>query len=469
MRLAPTAAATDSEIPSHPIARRRLATVAVLLGLVVAAFEGTVVAGAMPSITRSLGGLSLYSWTFTAFLVTSTLGVLVCGKLADAYGRRPVFVGGMSVFLLGSLLCGLAPSAGVLIAFRALQGLGAGAIQPIAMTITADIYTLKERARMQSVFTTAWGAANVMGPLIGGWIVMHASWRWVFLVNVPVGLLAIVMLLVSYRDPARDPDAPREPSGAWHAVFAGVVIALWLIALEPAGTSHTLLRIALAGLAAMTTTLFVTRERRTARPLLAPHLVTNRVVLAGILGGTCGGALLYACSAYVPLWITRQTQHGALYAGAALVPLLLGWAITSTFGVRILIRYGMRVSVAGGFALALIGALGLLVSTHSHALHSIPFALVSLGVVGMGIGPASSTALIAAQSNVAWRERGVITSTVYASRTLGGSLAVAAFGAAHVVDDVNRAFVGIFVVAAIAALANFVAAPVRATDTADAT
>src|ERR1700689_4426682 len=185
------------------LGRRRVATAAVLTGLVVAAFEGTVVTPAMPTIVRDLGGMSAYASVFSVFLVASTVAVLVCGKLADALGRLPVFVAGMARFLVGSAACGPATTFGALVAFRVVQGLGAGALQPIAMTISADIYTLEERARIQGGLTGAWGAASIVGPIIGGWIVLHASWRWVFLVNVPVGVLSAVLLLASYRDPSR--------------------------------------------------------------------------------------------------------------------------------------------------------------------------------------------------------------------------------------------------------------------------
>src|SRR5579859_238066 len=170
-------------------ARRRIALGAVLAGQVVSAFEGTVVTSAMPTIVGDLGGLAAYGWVFSSFLVASTVAVLVCGKLADAFGRLPVYVVGMGVFLVGTALCGSATSFGALVAFRAVQGLGAGVLMPIAMTISADLYTLEERASVQAWLTSTWGAANLAGPVIGGWIVLHASWRWVFLVNVPVGAL----------------------------------------------------------------------------------------------------------------------------------------------------------------------------------------------------------------------------------------------------------------------------------------
>ncbi len=356
------------------LARRRVATGAVLGGLVVAAFEGTVVTPAMPTIVRELGGMSAYAWVFSAFLVASTVSVLASGKVADAFGRKPVFVGGMALFLLGSVLCGGATSFGALVAFRVVQGLGAGALQPVAMTISADIYTLEERARIQGIFTGAWGAANVLGPVIGGWIVVHASWRWVFWVNVPVGVLSVVLLLVSYRDPARD-------------------VASSLRAL--------------------------------ARPFPA-EVLRPPAVPAGLVASLFAGGILAACSAYVPLWVTLRSNGDALAAGAALVPLLVGWALGSSFGVRVLVTRGMRTSVGGGFTIALLGAVGLVAAVA----RGLPTwcALASLAVLGLGLGPAASTSLVGPQSCVAWQHRGAVTSAIYATRMLGGSVVVAALG-----------------------------------------
>src|SRR5260370_8453699 len=164
-----------------------------------------VAATAMPTATSALGGARLYAWVFTAFLLASTLGVMLVGKLGDHVGRKPAFLGGIALFLVGSWRCGLATSVPALTAFRVVQGLGAGAIQPTTMTIAADLYTLKERAVVESVFTGVWGLANVLGPVIGGWIVGHASWRWVFLVNVPVSVVAGPLPPLSYPAPGRKP------------------------------------------------------------------------------------------------------------------------------------------------------------------------------------------------------------------------------------------------------------------------
>jgi MFS family permease len=431
--------------------RRMVATGAILCGLVVAAFEGTVVTSAMPTIARELGGMSSYSWVFSAFLLASTLGVLACGKLADVYGRRPVFVGGMVVFLLGSALCGSSTSIGQLIAFRAVQGLGAGAIQPIAMTISADLYTLEERARVQALFTSAWGAANVIGPIIGGFLVIHLSWRWVFLVNVPVGVVAVALLVPSYRDP---PGRERGRTGLGSAIVAGVASALVIFALEPSVLSPAwhfpLVAAAVAGVA-----LFVVHERTSSSPLVPARLLASPVVRAGLSGGAFTGAMLYLCAAYVPLWMTTHAHLDALASGAALVPLLAGWAFGSSFGVRVLVRHGMRASVAGGFAISLLGAAALAIVASEDL--PVRWAYAALAVLGLGMGPSASCSLVASQSAAPWNQRGVVTSAIYATRMLGGAVAVAAMGAFNAAGAAR--FEGIAGVALVAAVTLSLLAP----------
>jgi MFS family permease len=394
---------------------RKVATAAVVLGLVISAFEGTVVTTSMPTITASLGGSALYAWVFTAFLLASTLGVMLVGKLGDRLGRKPAFLGGLALFLAGSALCGFATSVPWLIAFRVIQGLGAGAVQPTTMTIAADLYTLKERAAVQSVLTGVWGLANVLGPVIGGWIVGHASWRWVFLVNLPIGVLAGVLLAVSYSDPARKPGHVE-----WVGpVLAGVACALLLVALDPETGLGLRLTLAVLGLGAGA--LFRREQRTTTEPLLAPQYLRDRTVQAGLWGGAVAGALIYATTAYVPLWMTTR-GYSALLAGVALVPMLAGWTLGSVFGVRVMIRGGMRASVGGGFAVAALGALLLALAVGAH--EPLALAFGALALLGVGLGPAASTSTIGPQSVVPWHARSAVTSAVYSARMLGGAVAI---------------------------------------------
>ena len=415
------------ETPSTPITwqaaapgpERRRATAAVLLALVVAAFETTVVTTAMPTLTAELNGRALYAWVFTGFLLASTLGVLLGGRLSDRLGRRAAFVAGMGLFLLGSVLCGFSTSVPMLVAFRVLQGLGAGAVQPTTLTISSDLYTLEERVTIQSVFTGAWGLASVVGPVVGGLLVEHLGWRSVFWVNVPVGLLAVVMLRRSYRDPPRREDSQLELGGP---ALGALSMALVLLGLEPAALSVPTRVAVLLGAAAAAATL-VRQQRRSADPLVPPPTLRDPTVRAGLLGGLVSGGVLYTLSAYVPLWMISHRGHSAVGAGVALVPLLTGWALGSSFGVRLLLRGGLRASAGLGFLLAGTGAALFGLALGEGAADGWLYAV--LGLLGLGLGPAASTCIIAPQARVRWEQRGAITSAVYACRMLGGSLAIA--------------------------------------------
>ncbi|HSP18971.1 MAG TPA: MFS transporter [Myxococcaceae bacterium] len=402
-----------------PGAERRWATAAVLLGLVASAFETTVVTTAMPTITAELNGRALYAWIFTGFLLASTVGVLLGGRLSDRLGRRRTFVAGMGTFLLGSVLCGFSTSVPMLVAFRVLQGLGAGVVQPTTLTISSDLYTLEERVTIQSVFTGAWGLASVIGPGVGGLLTERLGGRSVFGSNVPVGLLAVVLLQRSYRDPPRRADRRFELRGPALGARspALVLLALEPIALHPAVSLTVLLA---AGAAALS---FVRQQRRTAAPLVPPAVLHDRTVRASLLGGLVAGGVLYTLSAYVPLWMTNHHGQSALGAGFALVPLLTGWALGSSFGVKLLIRGGLRASAGLGFLVAGVGAalFGLALAQHAPA----GWLYAALGVLGVGLGPAASTCIIAPQARVSWEQRGTVTSAVYACRMLGGSLAIA--------------------------------------------
>jgi MFS family permease len=417
-----TARLLDVTVPGRA---RRMATAAVLLGLVMAAFETTVVTTAMPTLTAELGGRNLYAWVFTAFFLASTLGVLISGGLADGIGRRATFLGGLSVFLLGTILCGFSQSVPQLIGFRMLQGLGAGALQPTTLTIASDIYNLKERAAIQSIFTGSWGAASVVGPILGAFLTQHASWRWVFWVNVPVGIAAAILLQASYRDPPRTKTHQLELTGP---LLAGSTLALILFALEPHHLAGTLQLLAALGSAAVAVVL-VQQQRRAGRPVLPLHLLKDPTVQSGVVGGLVAGGVLYGTTAYVPLWLVAHGQRTALTAGAALVPLLVGWAVGSAIGVKLLLRGGLRASAAGGFAVATVGAVLLAFALVRGWGDAATFA--SLAVLGFGLGPAASTSIFAPQQRVPWHQRGAVTSTLYACRMLGGSLTIAVLNLAQ--------------------------------------
>jgi hypothetical protein len=292
-------------------------------------------------------------------------------------------------------------------------------VQPTTLTISYDLYTLEERATIQSVFTGAWGLASVVGPVLGGLLTEHLGWRSVFWVNVPVGLLAVLLLRKSYRDPPRREERRFELAGP---ALGAISIALVLLALEPAAlpapASLAVLLAAVTG-----ALLFIRQQRRSADPLVPPTVLRDPTVRASLLGGLVAGGVLFTLSAYVPLWMTSHAGQSALGAGVALVPLLTGWALGSSFGVKLLLRGGLRASAGLGFLIAGAGAALFALALAHHA--GAGWLYASLGLLGLGLGPAASTCIIASQARVRWEQRGAITSAVYACRMLGGSLAIA--------------------------------------------
>src|ERR671916_429764 len=228
------AAASESPTLSMSAPRRWAVTAGVMTGMFLAALEATVVGTAMPTVIASLGGLSHYSWVFSAYLITSTVTLPVWGKLSDLYGRRLFYQLGIAVFLVGSVLSGVSTSMTQLIVFRAIQGLGAGALIPLGMTIIGDIYTLEERARMQALFSGVWGLSSVIGPVVGGFITDQLSWRWVFYINLPVGLAAALIIGLALKEPKRHERPAIDYAGAATLMIA---ITLLMLALVEGGAS----------------------------------------------------------------------------------------------------------------------------------------------------------------------------------------------------------------------------------------
>ncbi|HEU4409752.1 MAG TPA: MFS transporter [Polyangiaceae bacterium] len=400
--------------------RRRVATAAVMSALVINGIEGTAITGVMPAVAREFGDASLYPWLFTGFLAASAAAVPVAGALGDRYGRRPVFAAGMALFLGASALAALAPSMPALVAARALQGLGAGVLSPLVTTLSADLYPLRERAKVQGLFTGAWGAANVGGPFAAAWLVERLSWRWVFGLALPFGVASVALLWAAGLARPGGP-APRRLELGGSAWLAGSTGAL-LLALDPHFGVGAAGRAALLALAAGGALAFARHQQHSASPFLPPGRLGEPLVRAGLGASLLAGALLYALTAYVPLWVADSYEGGARAAGAALVPLLGGWALGSTFGVRALVRWGAGRVVLAGFAMAGLGLFALAWLARSGG--TLGAAAAALAFAGAGLGPAANAPLLRLQERAAWHERAAMTSAVQAARTLGGSLAV---------------------------------------------
>jgi EmrB/QacA subfamily drug resistance transporter len=402
-----------------------IVTIALMLGMSLAALDTTIVGTALPSIVGKLGGITLYSWVFSAYLLTSTSTVAIYGKLADLFGRKPLFLFGSAVFLIGSVASGAAQSMEQLIIFRAIQGLGAGAVLPIVLTIIGDIFALEERAKVQGLFSGVWGLSSIIGPALGGVIVDHFSWRWVFYINVPFGLLSAFLLTVFLKEHVERKKPSIDYVGAL-TLTAGIVALLFALlqgGVTWAWTSFPSL--GLFALAIVLIVLFLFQEARAPEPMLPLTLFTNRIITISSIGGVILGVVMFGITSYVPLFVQGVRGGTATSAGVTLGPLLLAWPIAATFSAKIILRYGYRLTAVVG---ALLVAIGVGMVTLFQTSSTLPYIVVAMFVIGTGLGLMSTAFILSVQNAVPWNVRGVVTASTQFFRTIGGTVGVAVMG-----------------------------------------
>jgi EmrB/QacA subfamily drug resistance transporter len=399
---------------------------AVMLATSLIAIDSTIIATAVPSIVADIGGFTQFPWLFSIYLLAQAVTVPVCGKLADLFGRKPVMLVGIAVFLLGSVLCGLAWSMPVLIAARVVQGLGAGAIAPMTVTVVGDLYTTAERAKVQAYIASVWAVSSVVGPTLGGVLSEYASWRWIFLVNVPLCLLAGATIMRRFAERVERGDPKIDVRGA---VLLTTGLTLALLAILEGGHSWAWLSvpgIAIAGTGAVLLVVFVLLERHVQDPVLPLWVFRRRLLVASGIIATGAGAILLGLTSYIPTYVQVVLGHGPLVAGFALATLLLGWPISASQAGRIYLRYGFRRCVLIGTVLTVAGVAMLLTLGRSTPVLAVAgFCLV----IGLGMGLTVSPTIVASQSSVGWTERGVVTANNLFLRSMGSAVGVAVFGA----------------------------------------
>lgn len=398
-------------------------TLGVLLGIFMASMEATVVATAMPTIVGQLGGLEAYSWVFSGYMLTSTTTVPLYGKFSDLYGRRRVYTVAMLMFLAGSLLCGLAQTMQQLIAFRLLQGLGAGGLLPLAFIIIGDLFSYEQRARMQGLFAGVWGVSAVVGPLLGGFLVDRVSWHWVFYINLIPGLLSgLVVWWVLKEKQLRAAHTVRvDYAGAALLTVSVSALLLGLLELDqPLGWGLLVAAVVLAAA-------LVWVEQRAPDPILPLGLFRDRLFVVACLHGVLAGWAMFGSMAYVPLFVQAVLGTSATAAGSTLAPLMLSWVLASIVGTRLILRVPYRAVVVGGMGLFAVGALML---ARINAGTSLPSLMVALALMGVGMGLSVPIFLILVQSAVEKRWLGIATSTLQFSRSIGGTIGVSVMGAA---------------------------------------
>lgn len=402
---------------------RTFVLAATMMATFMAAVENTIVATAMPTIVADLGDFHLFSWVFAAYLLTQAVSIPIYGRLADLYGRKRMFYLGAGLFLVGSILCGLAWGMLPLIAFRLLQGIGAGAVQPIAYVIVADIYTPAERARVQGLLSSTFGVAAVVGPTLGGLLVQHLSWSFIFWINIPVGAAAIAMLAIYFDEPVRTRAHQIDYIGALLLMIGGGSFMTALVQLGhlSLGSLGLLAAIGLAALAAL-----VVHEGRVAEPVLPFRLWRNAEVALCNFASLAMGAIVISVAGFLPTYVQGVMGYSPSVAGIAFGATSITWAFASFLAASIMIRTSFRLAATiGGAAIAVGNAVLVAMTPSSGAL----WAAMGAGVIGFGLGFCNTTYLVAVQSAATKNERGAVTSSNLFMRIVGQSVGAAIFGA----------------------------------------
>jgi len=398
------------------------------LVMFLAAIEVTIVGTAMPTIMARLGGVPYVAWVIAAYMLGATCTVPIYGRLADIYGRKRILFVGMTLFLLGSGLCGLAWNIGSLIAFRMLQGFGAGAVIPITTTIVGDLYPGEERPKALSLLSVVWGVSSVIGPYAGAYLTTEISWRAVFYVNIPFGILAMVVLWRTFHE-ERTPQSHQL--GIWGSVllFSGCSFLLLGLLHDPTQVQEgywPFVRPAALGIGTILIAGFIAWEKRVAEPIMPRVLLQDRFVVIALIQGGLMGAVLYVLTTYIPLSVQGIRQSGPLLAGQVLLTISIGWTSSSLIAGRTIRRFGVRIHIWISAMSMCLGAYLLLQPQPDTPLLRIILAMV---LIGVGMGTSALALLVAIQDRSGYQHRGIATSAITFFRHIGGALGVAVSGA----------------------------------------
>lgn len=412
-----------SHAPLPVSGSRTLILAACMMATFMAAIESTIVATAMPTIVGVLGDFHLFSWVFGAYLLFQAVSVPIYGRLSDFYGRRRMFFVGAAIFLVGSTLCGFAQGMISLIVFRALQGMGAGAIQPVAYTIVGDIYTPTERAKLQGFLSSMFGIAAVIGPTLGAFIVEHVDWRIIFWINLPIGVAAIVMLAVFFKE---QPHTQRRkidlPASLLLAVGAGAL----MMAMIQGGTLPGWLLGGLIVVGAGALFILVRHERHLDAPMLPLRFWTNRVIALGNFGSFGIGLVMMSVATFLPVYVQGVLGFDASVSGIAFGLMPMVWACASVVSGRVMLRTSYRVTAAIGGSFLVLGSLLLVaLSPERGAL----WACVGSACFGCGMGFCNTTYIVSVQGAATARDRGAANASNMFMRIVGQAVGAALFGA----------------------------------------
>lgn len=406
--------------------RRNWVLVALMLTMMLAAMDSTIVATAIPQIVGDLGGFSLFSWLFSIYLLIQTITIPLYGKLADIYGRKPILIYGVIVFLIGSAACAAAWDMYALIAFRGLQAVGAGAIMATVNTLAGDIYTIQERAKIQGWLSSVWGVSAILGPALGGALADYASWRWIFLINIPIGIGSIILISSFLHENKPEKRHKIDWTGAAAMLVTGTVIMFGLLQGGQSWPWFSFNTLGIVVIGALMIFITLRIERRSEEPILPRWVWRKRVLLGANLTTMGMGSIMMGPNIYLPVFAQSVTGVGAIAAGFILASMSITWPLSSSFSGHLYLRIGFRNTALCGVILVIMGASGFLFMPFPGPV----WVLVAIQMIlGAGFGLISTPLMIGVQSTVGWNQRGVVTGANMFSRYFGQSIGAAAFAA----------------------------------------
>lgn len=419
-------AAPGDHEESNQNARLRIIA-GVILAAFLAALDTTILATVMPTIAGELGGLPLYSWVFSVYMIMTAVSMPIWGKLSDALGKKKLFLAAVAVFLAGSALCGASQTMIHLIVFRGIQGIGSGGLASVPFALVSTVFPRRERGKALGLLASAWGIASVVGPLLGSAIVMSATWRWVFYINIPVGAAAQWIIARNYREAAVPHREAIDYAGA--VLLIASIVSLLLMVLEmghargsPSAQVWILLCLFLLFLA-----LFIRRERAAPNPVLELGFFTRRAFWVGNLLGFLSSFAMYGVIAFVPLFAQSVLGGTALQAGLVITPMSLSWSAASVVAGRLTHRLGENPLIRFGMLMMVLGFVLALFTTYDT---SVGYLILCVATVGIGMGCQTPSLMLSVQHSLDQANVGVATSTQMLARTIGGAIGVGVMGSA---------------------------------------
>ena len=399
--------------------------IALSLAMFLAAIEGTIITLAIPTIVKDLMGFNLISHVFSVYMLTSAIATPVYGKLSDMYGRKRILLIGIGIFIFGSALCGLSQSMVMLIFFRAIQGLGAGSIFTVPMTIVGDVFPLGERGKVQGALGMVWGIAGLVGPFLGGLLIDLLSWHWIFFINVPLGIVTIFIIQTSFNESVVKQKHRIDFLGIAVLSLAMIAFLSIFVFADDTGIQLNFQNAALLIISAVMLVVFYRVEKRATEPIVPFDVLTKSSIFVNCIAMLFCGALI-GVDVYTPIFLQNIRGFGPLIAGLIILPMSISWMLASIPLGKLIIRFGGKAVNATGVILALISLFPLLLFAKDSSVLFIISIVFAMGI-GMGAGMTAQTMII--QDSVGFEKRGSAVAVTSLLRTLGQTIGISIFGA----------------------------------------